>query len=446
MTKFNNYSVFVFLCLFFVNSALLTAQEINQNQQQQKKPYSINYSRGVFEVKMEGDLLEDVLKEIEHTGDVEIKIIGDAKIPLTMSVKEKSLAMLIRLLSWRANFLCVQRQNHFTIYAQGAEQILAEKNVTYEFKLRCIPVETALQQLQPFIGRVTANGIKEHSSIAITGPLEAVKETISFLEIIDDESPVVLIELLVVQYRHGYNYNWGIDVSKGTFERISDLSYAPGSITSSSLEFAYNFIGHLDPTFTFNLTNLVQDNKAKVITNPHLAVRNGETAQLQLTEEKNVILSSSSVYGTTYNLQKLSVGVMLNITPTVTIDRWILLDVQGEVSVFVPSTSQSEYSIDRNTISTRINVKDDQTLIIGGLIKEEQVQGESGVPLLKSIPLLGNLFKQKSKERAYFETVLYITPHIYPLESYEELRERTEVIKRLKDMEEQDKIMQKQQK
>jgi type II secretory pathway component GspD/PulD (secretin) len=139
-------------------------------------------------------------------------------------------------------------------------------------------------------------------------------------------------------------------------------------------------------------------------------------------------------------LSELNAGVELRVTPRIAVNGLISLEVNGSLSVFLPTTGE-EYAIDTNTVSTQINVKDGQTLIIGGLIKREETVSEGGIPLLRSIPVLGYLFRRVDKNFEYFETVLYITPHVYPLKSYEQLGSRDYIHYLLGDMADREKII-----
>jgi len=102
---------------------------------------------------------------------------------------------------------------------------------------------------------------------------------------------------------------------------------------------------------------------------------------------------------------------MLNVTPLVLDAGYIDLQVEGEVSVFV-SAPQGQFIIARQDVATRVLVQSGKTLVIGGLVTKEVATTEAGVPGLHRIPLLGYLFKSKTKSMRYIETVIYITPYI----------------------------------
>ena len=401
----------------------------------------------ILQLKLRGDTFAEALRDIRLTAqvvglEIDYTIIGDADIPLSVTIEEPTLDRLINRLAVSAGCLAVQRGNHFTIYADRAEDILMDEAVNYVYRLKALPLDIAETQIEDIVELVRFQGLAENNSITLTGPLAEVKKLVSFLETIDQEGDVVLIELLIVQYRHGTRFNWGFDVTAGQVIPMSEITYRPGE-ASPTAGFTYRFLDTLDPQFSLNLSMLVQDNMARVITNPHIAVKNGNEAEIRLEQIKWVNLPSAfdtDTNTTTYELREFLAGVHLRVTPNIAVNGLISLQIDGSLSVFVPTTGL-EYATDTNTITTKVNVLDGQTLIIGGLIKREETESEGGVPLLHRIPVLNYLFKRISNEMEYFETVLYITPHIYPLKSYEQLGSRDYIHYLLKDMADREKII-----
>lgn len=401
----------------------------------------------VYHLILRNNTLTDALTDIQLTSqmagiEMGLEIIGDAEIPLTLTMEEPSLERLINRLSIEAECLAVRRGNHYTVYANGADEIMAGKPISYVYKFKALPLDIAETQIEDIAVDVLFRGIPENNSITLTGTVDEVKKVVFFLETIDREGDVVLIELLIVQYRHGERFNWGFDLTAGTISSLSNIKFRPGEI-SPTTGFVYKYLEMLDPRFALNLSLLVQDNLAKVITNPHIAVKNGNEAEIRLEQRKWVRLKSdydldAEIYA--YELSELNAGVELRVTPRIAVNGLISLEVNGSLSVFVPTTGE-EYAIDTNTVSTQINVMDGQTLIIGGLIKREETVSEGGIPLLRSIPVLGYLFKRVVKDFEYFETVLYITPHVYPLKSYEQLGSRDYIHYLLGDMADREKII-----
>ena len=224
-----------------------------------------------------------------------------------------------------------------------------------------------------------------------------------------DERPNVYLELLVGEYLHGSAFTWAFDITNAQKGNVSGLTLAPGAGLISGM---YDVISNLGKSFRLNLVALVENNQARVVTNPHVAVRSGLPGEINYKEELHVILTNSTEnFGVTRALEKLEAGVHLNVTPQVLSNGFVNLKVEGEVSVFVPAP-EGQFALNRQTVQTEVLVEGGKTLIIGGLVKKQVTSTKSGVPGLSRIPLLGKLFKSETSSESYVETVIYITPHV----------------------------------
>lgn len=262
---------------------------------------------------------------------------------------------------------------------------------------------------------------KEGNRLVLVGDSLQISQAIEELEMLDVPQMMVTIEFMLVEYFHEHDFEWGIDVTQGTTGNFSDLNYTPGA-ASGDLSLLYNAVTKLVPNFHMNIRALVNENHAKVVTNPHLVVLSGEPASLNIIDRRTIVLETATINGVTTSLQNIEAGIRLNVTPVPTHDSLIHLNVQGQVSEFLPFSESGEYRTEENNITTQVTVNDGQTLIIGGLIQEETNTLEGGVPFLRKIPLIGLLFKNKKEVKNYVERVIYITPYLHPVENESEYR------------------------
>ena len=119
------------------------------------------------------------------------------------------------------------------------------------------------------------------------------------------------------------------------------------------------------------------------------------------------------------SIQYRKTGVLLKIKPTVYSDNRVDIDLTQEVSKAsdeAPSqstaASAASPTIRNRVINTSLTLKDGQTVVMGGLMSSDDSDGNTGVPLVKDIPLLGNLFKSRKKVTEKKELVLVIVPYI----------------------------------
>ncbi len=159
-----------------------------------------------------------------------------------------------------------------------------------------------------------------------------------------------------------------------------------------------------------------------VLSTPRLVTTSGSAASINVGTQVPIITTqqtapSGTVAGTSNILQDVqyrSTGILLNIKPTINSNRRVELSVAQEVSSAVANNISKVDSpiIQQRSITTNLSLGDGDTALLGGLISENYNDGDSGVPYLKDIPILGNLFKNRSKSLGRTELIVLLTPYI----------------------------------
>jgi general secretion pathway protein D len=165
--------------------------------------------------------------------------------------------------------------------------------------------------------------------------------------------------------------------------------------------------------------NLLQTNSlVNLISRPTVVVRDGVTANINVGTDIPIIgqTTSDPLTGqrqTTSNDYRKT-GVELNVRPTINAQGVILMEITQRISNEVPSSTSgtSNPAIFERSIQTEVVTDSGQTIMLGGLISENESSSDSKVPVLGDIPLLGNLFKGKTKDKTKTELVVLITPKI----------------------------------
>ena len=167
---------------------------------------------------------------------------------------------------------------------------------------------------------------------------------------------------------------------------------------------------------------LASENKATILSSPRLLARNGEQATIQVGQDVPIITSqqttpNSTTTGTSQVLQTIqyrTTGVILRVKPVIHSSDQIDLDVTQEVSAAVSTNTGVNNSPTFSTrkVDTKLTLKNGATVLLGGLISNETSAGNAGIPLLKDIPLLGNLFKTQTTGGTRRELIVLITPYV----------------------------------
>ncbi len=166
------------------------------------------------------------------------------------------------------------------------------------------------------------------------------------------------------------------------------------------------------------LNALAEDERVNVLSSPSLMVLDNRTAHLRVGDQVPIrtgeTVSAVTDGVVTSSISFRDTGVLLSVTPRVNAGGMVTMEVIQEVSD-VSSTESSD--IDSPTISTRdiqstVAVQSGETIVLGGLIRENQRSSETGVPLLKDMPLLGGLFRQSVEESRRTELIVMLTPRV----------------------------------
>ena len=204
------------------------------------------------------------------------------------------------------------------------------------------------------------------------------------------------------------------------------------------------FWSYLNSKFQVALSALEANGQAKVLSAPSLVVINNQEAQINVGTQipiqqtyltgfgvgtgntNNGTGIASSGYGT---VQYLDTGVMLSVKPRVNPGGLVYLEVSQDVSSpGTPAEGNTNPPINQRTIDTQIAVQSGDTVLLGGLISEDDGQSKSGVPGLHRVPVLGKLFGNTSKRTNRTELIVLITPKV--MANSEEAREVTESYRR----------------
>ena len=288
------------------------------------------------------------------------------------------------------------------------------------------------------------------SNIIVTDTETKIKAIDKFIEEIDRITPQILVEVRIYDITTDEDFDLGIEwnagrnsterTSLGTAVTVPDsTSYgvgmdttpgdtsasagARGTTTRTSTPFVAGSYDELTGgSIRFGILNdavdidialniLHEQDFAKLLANPRIMVLDNETATFEIIREIPYTESTSTSEGGSYTSTEFKkVGVKLEVTPHVTRDGMVRLQIQPEYDVRVGSTSPP--TVDTRKLDTIALVKDGQTVVLGGLRKNETTQDTWKVPLFGDIPLLGGLFQSETESIENSELVIFITPQI----------------------------------
>lgn len=217
-----------------------------------------------------------------------------------------------------------------------------------------------------------------------------------------------------VDSNSGNNFNTGSNrefIDEPNFDRRLQIPIqvaAPGQM----------YLGYLNAGIDLGvmLDALVADNKAELLATPYIRAVNHDTAQIKMTSEFPYTELGSAGLNTITTTRFLDIGIVLEVTPHIRKDPegvpYVQLELEPEVSSATGVANGVPIRSVRRSSSTA-NVRDGQTLVIGGIVQNDERNVIQKVPGLGDVPVLGNLFKHKERSAATRELMIFVTPRIY---------------------------------
>ncbi len=270
-------------------------------------------------------------------------------------------------------------------------------------------------------GRTAKSSADENNNaLIITDTSLGLDTTARLIRSLDRVPRQVMIEVKLVEVSLDNSFdlgvNWSFENSAGTNVGTTNL---PGPTPSgSTYGGSLTFFGKISD-FTFNtvIAAAVKKGKLKVLSDPKVATLNNKEATITITDQVPYTTTESAVGsgGATVTTQKVTYvpsGITLKVTPTINSDGRIAMHLSPSVSQASGGSSTTPPSTNIRSTDTNVIVRDGETVVIGGLIRDSQSDDVYKVPILGDIPLLGMLFRKKSVARKRLELLIFVTPRI----------------------------------
>ncbi|PCJ18749.1 MAG: hypothetical protein COB02_09965 [Candidatus Cloacimonadota bacterium] len=250
------------------------------------------------------------------------------------------------------------------------------------------------------------------------------------LEFIDVPRGQVFIDVMFVDLNESDVDKLGIDTAFNWNKDSPDN--ADQLITSLSTDVT-NFFKFSNPSKITNIkvTGIKTRSKSRILNNPRIMVLNNEKATIDVTEKFPFVTNENKSGVVSSKIQNVDIGVTLTVTPRINANREVEMHVNPRITVLkevrtiitkVIDTNQanaqatetsSEFPIiDERSIDTTVVIPSGKTLVIGGLIKENDRKAADSIPGLSRLPIFGSLFKRKNNGGEKSQLYIFITPTI----------------------------------
>ena len=369
--------------------------------------------------------LRSVLSGLAKTYD--LNIVADDKVKGTVSINLKGVTLEEAVRQ-------ILRLNGYTFVWEGS--ILRVVNLEEEVFTELLP----LNFIQP---DVAMEFLKQESSesgvmkademqggLLVSDRISKIERMKKMLEKIDLPPQQVLIQARLLDITHTDQDNLGIKLSSVSFDeplRAStglkqlllvtsgalDLGGPSSDLTTDTVTAT---ISKGAETLTAALDALIRNKRVKVLASPTVGTLNNVEAKITIGEKFPIQETTQTTTGTLQTTRFVDVGITLRVTPKINRAGYIQMQIHPEVSS-VSATIDAGPRITTREADTTIIIKDRESVIIAGLIKEEETITRDRIPLLSHLPFVGLLFSNRAKSYEQKELVIVITPYLLPITS-----------------------------
>jgi len=254
--------------------------------------------------------------------------------------------------------------------------------------------------------------------LVVRGPKARVSEAIRLLEAIDVRPPQVMVDVNVVETTPNFSSNLGNTFNWQPLQFLEVPSGTPADLTTfnnlnTTKPAGLGQISRMPGSLTATLSAQITQGNAKILANPRVQVMDNDSASVFIGDTLRVRIATAGALGAqTIEVLEFPVGIILLLRPRINPDGTITMHVNPAVSTIrsvdangLPQTSTRE-------AETTVVVNDGETVVLGGLIRDEQTETLTKFPILGDLPVIGELFKNRTKSKRRTDIVVTITPRI----------------------------------
>ncbi len=289
---------------------------------------------------------------------------------------------------------------------------------------------------------------KATNTLIITADREDYKILEGVIQKLDVPRPMVYIEALIMEVSVNKNFNVGVewrglkDVGSADLKNLGPNATAigmagftgtsiipqinaqgvpviPGGLSLGVIGAAINIGGIAFPNIGAVIQAYKKDSDISILSTPQLLTLNNEDAEINVgknvpyltrSDTSSVTSATTAVYGQSYEYK--DVGVILKITPNINEDQFVRLKIDQQVTSIADASLNNTPTTFKRTAKTTVVIRDNETVVIGGMIDDQSSADTIGVPCLGDIPGLGWLFKTQGRSRGKTNLFVFITPRI----------------------------------
>ncbi|MEW5692465.1 MAG: secretin N-terminal domain-containing protein [Candidatus Hydrogenedentota bacterium] len=401
--------------LYITFIPLLSPEE--EEMDEQKKDVAIP-EEDTITIRLENADIRKVLKLFAEVAGFDIILKDDVSGEITAHFTNVPVSEAMEYILDSKDLVCEKKGNIIKI-RKGLSSELKQKlkidTISRSYKLKYAKAAMLNTILTNFLTEYGSTIVDDRTNTLI---VKEVPENIDKIDAVilqlDSKTPQVMIEAKILDVTLTDDNDMGVDWNQilpaASKHLTLNVNFGFGTFSSQGLN-----AGLIDEHIDVLVTALQSSRKVEILSSPKLVTLDNQQATLEVGDEvpirtaETVVTGQATTQTTSYNYR--NVLLKLDVTPQIQ-ENLVFLDIQPEVN-FVNGYSADEMPIigTRRT-KTQVLVKDGQTLVMGGLIRTNNIKHIMKVPFLSNVPLLGKLFQKTTVSKSKTELIILITVHI----------------------------------
>ncbi|HXG50141.1 MAG TPA: type IV pilus secretin PilQ [candidate division Zixibacteria bacterium] len=284
--------------------------------------------------------------------------------------------------------------------------------------------------------RGTITSDERSNTIVVKDIQSSIEDVHTMLARLDTRTPQVLIESNLIETTPSFSRALGMELDLVAGRIVASSRFLAGAPFAGSANttgppfpvpstgFRFGYIPHNVNAF---LSAAENEGKVRIISRPSVVTLNNVPSTIKserilriaLPSSTNIASGTGAAAGTAVATEKIPVGINLTVVPQVSSDGFVLMNIKVKSSSVASSPTVSggtagviPFDELNREAEANVLVRDGETIVIGGILKDTDASSESGIPYLKDIPVLGWLFKNWRIQKDFEELVVFITPRI----------------------------------
>ncbi len=357
--------------------------------------------------------IQDILTMLANSRGLNIISGSEVRGTVSLELRDVPFNQALRAIVAMAGYEVNRKGNiYFVRLPVGVDPRESLMRTVQTFRLNYAKPEEILPVVQAGLSpEGQATSYSPIRAIVVEDKPSVLEHIASVVSSLDRPPRQVLIEAQVLEARLSSDVRFGIDWSlvfsthEGSGDVVVDGFASPGGLGAEGV-----FVSWGEGDFLSSLEMMQGIDDLQSLASPQVLTVDGQKAEIIIGGQLGFPVVTTVENTVIQSVEFLDVGTQLVLTPTITEDGFVLMEIHpelsdGKVEAGLPSKTTTE-------VTTKVLVKDGQTIFVGGLIRDRNETTRNGIPLLMSIPLLGHLFGKTTHSVEKSEIIALITPHI----------------------------------